>query len=106
MSFSNAYICVYYNMVIAYALYYLVLSFTSELPWQKCDPKWASPSKLLLFQKKPKTIFQLYLNRYLLFEKQIASTTLIHPCSLTTHVKAKIIRSVQMVDVLSTAPLF
>ena len=45
MSFSNAYVCVYYNMVIAYALYYLVLSFTSELPWQNCNPKWSSPSK-------------------------------------------------------------
>ena len=48
MSFSNAYVCIYYNMVIAYAMYYLVLSFTSELPWQKCNPSWASESNVLL----------------------------------------------------------
>ena len=45
MNFSNAYVCIYYNMVIAYAMYYLVLSFASELPWQKCNPAWASPSR-------------------------------------------------------------
>ena len=28
MNFSNAYVCIYYNLIIGYALYYLVLSFT------------------------------------------------------------------------------
>ena len=45
MNFSNAYVCIYYNLIIAYALYYLVLSFTSNLPWAKCNPSWASVSK-------------------------------------------------------------
>jgi solute carrier family 6 amino acid transporter-like protein 5/7/9/14 len=37
---SNA----YYVMVIAYSLYYLVLSFNINLPWEKCDPEWSSQS--------------------------------------------------------------
>ncbi len=31
---------VYYNMIIAYTLYYVFASFTSELPWQHCRPEW------------------------------------------------------------------
>lgn len=48
MNFSNAYVCIYYNMIVAYALYYIVLSLTSELPWQNCNPKWASDSKIMI----------------------------------------------------------
>ena len=36
------------NVIIAYALYYFVVSLssiTSELPWQRCNPEWARPSK-------------------------------------------------------------
>ena len=32
--------CVYYNMIIAYSIRYLVVSFTSELPWQHCWKSW------------------------------------------------------------------
>ena len=46
MQVSNAYICIYYNMVIAYALYYVALSFTKELPWQKCNPAWSEESRI------------------------------------------------------------
>jgi SNF family Na+-dependent transporter len=39
----NAYIGFYYSVIIAYCLYYLILSFTSTLPWSSCDPKWDAP---------------------------------------------------------------
>ena len=45
MNMINNYVNTYYIMIIAYSLYYLYLSFDSNLPWEKCDPKWASPSK-------------------------------------------------------------
>ncbi len=31
---------IYYNMIMAYTLYYVFVSFTSELPWQQCRPEW------------------------------------------------------------------
>ena len=34
----------YYNVILGYSLYYLVLSCNSVLPWEKCDPAWKSPS--------------------------------------------------------------
>ncbi len=46
MNIANAYITFFYNMLMGYALYYIVLSFTSELPWQKCQPEWANTSNL------------------------------------------------------------
>ena len=29
--------CIYYNMVIAWTIYYFFASFTPALPWQFCD---------------------------------------------------------------------
>ena len=45
MNVINNYVNLYYIMIIAYSLYYLVLSLNSTLPWEKCNPSWASPSK-------------------------------------------------------------
>ncbi|KAG9352566.1 hypothetical protein JZ751_020980 [Albula glossodonta] len=36
------YVGFYYNVIIAWSLYYLYSSFTSELPWQKCGNIWNS----------------------------------------------------------------
>jgi SNF family Na+-dependent transporter len=41
---ANSLLLLFYNMIIAYSLYFLVLSFTTELPWQKCR-SYSSPSK-------------------------------------------------------------
>lgn len=38
----SALVGIYYNMIIAWSIYYFFASFTSNLPWEKCDPKWAT----------------------------------------------------------------
>jgi hypothetical protein len=49
MNVISFYFCLYYNMIIAYSLYYLINSFDSTLPWAKCDYAWASTSERQLF---------------------------------------------------------
>jgi hypothetical protein len=44
MNFASLMLCIYYTMIIAYSIYYLLLSFNSVLPWAKCDLAWASKS--------------------------------------------------------------
>ena len=34
-------VCIYYNMIIAYTLYYFFASLNSEVPWQECKSGWA-----------------------------------------------------------------
>uniref|UniRef100_A0A673HXF0 Transporter n=1 Tax=Sinocyclocheilus rhinocerous TaxID=307959 RepID=A0A673HXF0_9TELE len=38
------YVGFYYNVIIAWSLYYLFASLTSELPWLKCNNPWNSPN--------------------------------------------------------------
>lgn len=38
------YVGFYYNVIIAWSLYYLYASLTSELPWLSCDNMWNSPN--------------------------------------------------------------
>ena len=51
MNIANTLYVIYYNLIIAYSLYYLAMSFNSELPWQKCSDSWGSASiaHLLIF---------------------------------------------------------
>ena len=38
--FVATYVGMYYNTIIAWALYYMVASFRSEVPWAKCNNSW------------------------------------------------------------------
>lgn len=33
---------VYYNMILAWSLFFLLHSFTGDLPWTRCDPAWST----------------------------------------------------------------
>lgn len=45
-------ISIYYNVVIAWALYYFAQSFHSELPWERCREEFAGDCKLGNKKKK------------------------------------------------------
>ncbi|XP_070591563.1 sodium-dependent serotonin transporter isoform X2 [Erythrolamprus reginae] len=46
------YVASYYNTIIAWALYYLISSFRSELPWVSCDNAWNTPKCLNYFSNQ------------------------------------------------------
>ena len=33
-------VCIYHNIIITWILYFLAMSFTSQLPWATCDNSW------------------------------------------------------------------
>lgn len=35
-------VVVYYNVIMAYTLYYIGVTFQSTVPWSRCDPAWAT----------------------------------------------------------------
>ncbi|PSN39957.1 Sodium- and chloride-dependent neutral and basic amino acid transporter B(0+) [Blattella germanica] len=37
-------VCIYYNVIMSYTVYYMVSSFAAEVPWSKCDSSWADMS--------------------------------------------------------------
>ncbi|KAF4026688.1 hypothetical protein G4228_019338 [Cervus hanglu yarkandensis] len=41
MVLISLFVTIYYNVIIAYSLYYLFASFQRELPWSKCSVSWA-----------------------------------------------------------------
>lgn len=46
MFIVSALVSIYYNMIIAWAFFYLFASFTDELPWQSCGD-WSTNRKFL-----------------------------------------------------------
>jgi len=45
MVFVSAMTSMYYNMVLAWSIYYLFASFTSELPWTNCNKDYIGPNE-------------------------------------------------------------
>lgn len=40
MVIISIYVCIYYNMILAYTIFYLFASFSKVMPWSDCDNYW------------------------------------------------------------------
>jgi hypothetical protein len=49
MIIASFYFAIYYNMIIAYSIYYLFLSIRPTLEWSKCNFVWAGLSEFVFF---------------------------------------------------------
>ena len=38
-------VALYYNMIIAWTIFYMFASMTAELPWERCHEGWSSKGK-------------------------------------------------------------
>ncbi len=43
---ASAFVGLYYNMIIAWTIYYLFASFTSHLPWSDCNNDFNTECRL------------------------------------------------------------
>jgi solute carrier family 6 amino acid transporter-like protein 5/7/9/14 len=43
MVIVSAIVMLYYNMIIAWTIYYMFVSINKQLPWEKCEPEWRTP---------------------------------------------------------------
>lgn len=42
-------VMLYYNLIIAWTIFYMFASLTTVLPWQNCEPSWSTQRKYLFF---------------------------------------------------------
>lgn len=52
-------VCIYYNVIMSYTVFYMVASFSSEVPWSKCDPAWADMSTCYVRGQAPALVSTL-----------------------------------------------
>ena len=45
MVIISAFVGIYYNVIIAYTVFYFFSSLTGNLPWESCDNYWNDPNR-------------------------------------------------------------
>lgn len=51
MLYVSAIVCFYYNVVIAWSIYYLFASMSKRLPWTYCDESWNSDKVVCMYEE-------------------------------------------------------
>lgn len=63
-------VCVYYNVIMAYAIFYMASTFQKEVPWQRCDPAWEDcfvrSQNATNVSSEARSSSQIYWERYVL----------------------------------------
>ena len=44
MVIISAVVCIYYNVIIAWTIYYIVMSLRAVVPWATCGNPWNTPA--------------------------------------------------------------
>ncbi|XP_014241523.2 sodium- and chloride-dependent glycine transporter 2-like isoform X2 [Cimex lectularius] len=65
-------VCIYYNVIMSYTVFYMTASFAPEVPWSKCDPEWANMETCYVRGETP--IFNSSLNSSAIFENATKET--------------------------------
>lgn len=47
MIIVSAIVMLYYNVIIAWTIFYMFASIRAQLPWQNCDADWSTKRKLI-----------------------------------------------------------
>lgn len=70
--FASAVVAIYYNMLLAWTIYYMIASFTTgTLPWETCDSSFNTDCEFYYRLVKPKL---LLVNACTLFAFEFANT--------------------------------
>ena len=60
MVIVSSFLGIYYNVIIAWAIFYFFASFTTDLPWKYCDRDWNNECEytLLTYRLTDKSAFR------------------------------------------------
>ncbi|KAH6923229.1 hypothetical protein HPB50_025442 [Hyalomma asiaticum] len=66
-------VAVYYNVIMAYTIYYTASTFQSQVPWARCDPRWANDTPCFVRSENVRTLSSIRCLR--LSQLMFSSTT-------------------------------
>lgn len=63
-------VCIYYNVIMAYTIFYTASTFQKQVPWERCDPAWENcfvrSQNVTNISSEARTSSQMYWERYVL----------------------------------------
>jgi len=56
MILVSAIVMLYYNLIIAWTIFYMFASFAPVLPWQNCEPAWSTKCEFIPLGTNTKSV--------------------------------------------------